>query len=93
MSRGIDGLCGFPCNNKTDNGYCLTTACTNPNYYLKNLNLTIDEIVHPEKYSYCDLLTFINESNKYLDKCLADKSRESACEDCIQVEGSNGPRY
>ena len=26
------GPCPYPCNNKSNFGYCLTTACTNPHY-------------------------------------------------------------
>ena len=26
------GMCPYPCSNKTNQGYCKTTGCTNPRY-------------------------------------------------------------
>lgn len=31
------GPCPYICNNKSELGYCLTTVCINPTYYLKDI--------------------------------------------------------
>ena len=38
------GRCGNDCNNKTEFGYCKTTACTNPKY-VGGVNVGINETI------------------------------------------------
>lgn len=38
------GRCGKNCNNKTEFGYCKTTACTNPEYNI-GANVGINETI------------------------------------------------
>ena len=58
------GRCGKDCNNKTEFGYCKTTACTNPKYS-GGMNVGINETI-------IYVPNFLNDSEYYGQKVRAE---------------------